>query len=189
MITVSNLRTYPGIDFADYLAMPGRSFSSFKNFTGNVTYKMQLGSAIDAYLTKPDKYDGFEYNLVRNAAIVIRQRFGELFNYMEKQVAITADLEYEGFIMPYKGLPDFCIPGKLIVDLKCVDKEIASDYFDYPSQLSGYAIPLKCPLAFILEFSRKKHACRFVPVTVREDFWIKKILQYGEYAACEHRHE
>lgn len=183
MIHVSNLRTYTDKDFREYCKMPGKSFSSFKSFPAGFTptYKMQLGSAIDAYLTKPEKYDGFEYNLVRNAAIVIRQRFGELFNHMQKQLAITADFEYHGFVMPYKGLPDFCIPRKIIVDLKCVDKEIASDYFDYPAQLSGYAIPLECPLAFILEFSREKHACRFVPVTIKQDFWIKKILQYGEY--------
>lgn len=180
MITASNVRIFEGKDFSTYQQLPGRSYSSFKSFTGDQTYKMKLGTALDTYLTDPANYDGFEYDLVRPAAAMVRERIGPLFKHLQKQLSITADFNYGGFAMPYRGRPDFAIPGKIVIDLKFVEDFAAVDHFGYQHQLSGYAIPLAAPVMFILEMSRKKKAARFIPVKIVHSFWIEKILYYGE---------
>lgn len=180
MITASNVRIFEGKDFSTYQQLPGRSYSSFKSFTGDQTYKMKLGTALDTYLTDPANYDGFEYELIRPAAAMVRERIGPIWNHLQKQLSVTADFNYGGFTMPYRGRPDFAIPGKIVIDLKFVEDSAAVDHFGYIYQQSGYCIAMGANTAFILEMSRKKKAARFIPVKIVHDFWIEKVLQYGE---------
>lgn len=181
MIEVRNLQVYEGMEFPEYWKLPGYSFSSFKSYPKGFepTYKMKLGSALDAYLTEPAKYDGFEYEMIRPAAAMVREKMGPIWSHLKKQLSIGAEFHTGGFMMRYRGRPDFAIPGKIVIDLKFVDDEAGMGFFDYPSQLAGYCIALSAPTAFILEMSRKKKAARFIPVRITQDFWIQKTLLHG----------
>lgn len=181
MIEVRNLQVYEGTDFPEYLKLPGYSFSSFKSYPKGFepTYKMKLGSALDAYLTDPTKYDGFEYEMIRPAAAMVREKMGPIWGHLKKQLSIAAEFHTGGFMMRYRGRPDFAIPGKIVIDLKFVDDEAGMTFFNYADQLAGYCIALDAPAAFILEMSRKKKAARFIPVRITQDFWIRKTLLHG----------
>lgn len=180
-MTVKNLQLFSNVDFEKYRQLPGFSYSSFKSFPADFspTYKMKLGTAVDQYLTEPEKYNGFEYDFVRKAAQQIKERIGPLWKHLQKQVSIAADFEHEGYTMPYKGRPDFCIPRKLVIDLKVVDDRAAIEHFGYHNQLSGYALAINAPVALILELSRKRKTATFVPVRITPDFWITKTLLHG----------
>lgn len=180
MITAENVQIFEAKDFSTYQKLPGRSYSSFKSFTGDVTYKMKLGTALDTYLTDPANYDGFEYDIIRPAAAMVREKMGPIWKHMQRQLSITADFKYKGFVMPYRGRPDFAIPGKIVIDLKFVEDFAAVDHFGYNHQLSGYCIATGAPAAYIIEMSRKKKAARFIPVPVVHSFWVEKILMFGK---------
>jgi hypothetical protein len=183
-MTVTNLITYEGLSFEDYRALPGLSFSSTRDYQiTEPTAKMKLGTALDAYLTSPKTYDGYEYKLISRAAPLVREKIGGLWEKLHKQLSYTCTFEHEGFTLLHRGRPDFAIPGRIVIDLKFVEHKAAVDFFDYGSQLSGYALALGCPLAFILEMSRKKQAARFIPVKITEDFWRRQTLQHGLFTA------
>lgn len=176
---VSNLTTYKDLPWQDYIKLPGLSFSGTKDFAiTEPTYKMKLGTALDQYLTEPHNYDGFEVDMIRKAAVEVRKKLGTLWPKLYKQYSYTCTLSHGGFSLQHKGRTDFVIPGKILIDLKFVETSVAS-HFDYPSQLSGYSLSLGCPVAYILEMSRKNGA-RFIPITIKPDFWIKQILLRGE---------
>ena len=179
-MTISNLVIHEKLPFEDYRQLSGMSFSGTKTFTPIVpTFKMKLGTALDQYLTEPEKYDGFEYDMIRKAAPLVRQKMGGLWNKLEKQLSYTCTMKYKDFELLHKGRPDFCIPGKIVIDLKYVEDKAAIERFDYPSQLSGYSLSLNCPMAFILEMSRKRNEAKLIACRISSEFWERQILLRG----------
>lgn len=185
MIEVRNLKIHNDIPFDEYLKIPGYSFSGvcaenrLKPF--EVTKKMRFGSQVDSYLFTPSEFKldhEFSIQQIRSCALCIKQKLGAIYKHLEFQISITADFVYEGFVLHYKGRPDSGIRNILVVDLKLT--EGMNPRYNYPAQLSGYAIALGAPIAFIAAQHPKKEICDIHQIEVTHDFWQQQILLKGE---------
>lgn len=180
-MTVSNVRYYEGLPFDQYLALPQYSYSGLKGggpFTA--TAKMSLGTEVHNYLLEPHKFPHTNPN-AKKLALKLKEMVGPLLPFMKPELTVTAEFEHEGFVMPYKGRIDLALPGKLVVDLKVTGEDLKKvmDHFGYPLQLTGYAKAIGAPRAFIASVNTKTEKPDVAAITFNEDYWHKKILQYG----------
>lgn len=183
---VKNRRTWDDIPFADYLKMPGFSFSWLKN-NGEFfapTNKMNLGSQVDNYLNEPERFDG-DLDIIKPMAQVIKQRVGDLYYKFDKQQTITADFIHDGMVLNYKGRPDWGYSPYIVIDIKMAENiRKTMYYFRYPDQLTGYARAKDCKAAMILSCSPKTRNNIFHPelinVPLNDNWWHQQILKYGK---------
>lgn len=179
---VCNSKYHTKLPFEEYLALPHYSFSGFKNNGAPIaqTQKMSMGTAVHNYLLEPEKFPHTD-PYAKALAIEIKKTLGPLLQYMIPEMAVTADLLHEGFMMPYKGRIDLAIPGRLVVDLKVTGEDIKKviPWFGYEDQISGYALTIHAKKAFIVSINTKSQKVSVVNIPISHNFWNKKILQYG----------
>jgi hypothetical protein len=172
------------IPFNEYLALPGYSYSGIKNQGAKFepTAKMQLGTDVHNYLLTPEHYDHKNAAIVKPIALALKQAIGPLFKYLQAEVAITADMVSQGFTMAYKGRIDLIAPGRLVVDVKVTELDIAKaiQFFGYDKQLSGYAIPTKCPAALIVAVNPKTFKTQIANIPIDSQWWEYQVIQNGE---------
>lgn len=178
---VRNTVIHRNIPFEEYLKIGGRSFSSLSAYkwNGMVTDRMRFGSAVHNYLHTPKDYvSEFPIKMVQNAAAAVRDVLGALFGYLEFELSITSEFIHEGFLFPYKGRADQCIPKKIVIDLKLTEK-LARDHFDTDGQVNGYAAALECPLCFVIACNPKTFKAEVVPIPRTDKFWEQVCLKRG----------
>jgi hypothetical protein len=101
---VKNIQLYKGIDFDNYQAKEGHSYSSIKNSDTEPfkqTYKMQLGTEVHNYLLEPATYKHERRELIEPIARAAYDVIGHALPFLDTELSVTADFEHEGFIMPY----------------------------------------------------------------------------------------
>jgi hypothetical protein len=185
VIEVRNLVVKKHVPFKEYLVTPGHSFSSIAHMNRvkpfEITKKIKFGSQVDSYLFTPKEFKldaDFKMQQIRRCANSIRDMLGDVYKCLEFQLSISADFIYEGFKLHYKGRPDAVIRKAIIVDLKLT--EGINPNYNYPAQLSGYAIADGCKSAFILAQHPHIDKCEIHKVEISHGFWERACLMYGE---------
>lgn len=181
MISVSNLKTYEGIPFEEYLRMPGYSYSSVKNegvAFAAPTARMNLGTDVHNYILTPAEYKHKNIEIVKPLALATKQVLGPLLKYLKPELAITADFEHEGFTMPYKGRVDLSVPGRLVIDLKVTEK-LNLTYFGYPDQLSGYCLGLFARTSIIITINPKTKKTQVHNIPINLAWWAEQVKKRG----------
>ena len=80
---VANTQYYRGQAFADYLAMPGVSFSSLKDVPVPQSAGTSLGTRVHNYTLEPEKFDWTDAAVVRKIADALRKYMGSATDVME----------------------------------------------------------------------------------------------------------
>jgi hypothetical protein len=174
--------------FEDYLQIPAWSYSGIK-LNGvdkfEPTEKMKLGTKVHNYLLTPDEYKYDNIETVKPVAIALRKKIPErLWPYLEKEQAVTADFEHEGFCLKYKGRLDLSIQKILVIDIKItsmpIEKVIA--YFRYDIQQTGYALGIEAKTALIVSVHPTKLTTQIfnIPIEPCIAWWEKQVKQKGE---------
>jgi hypothetical protein len=178
---VTRLKVHPGLDFDQYRALPGLSYSGIKNGDFVPTKKMMLGTAVHNYILEPDKYNGANRELVIPIARVLLFQIGELVKHMQSEVSVTCNMEHAGLSMQYKGRIDLIRPGRLIVDLKVSEMPLGKsiDHFGYGNQLTGYCLATNTPTGIIIRVCPKTLNTEKALIRQAPEFWERQILKYG----------
>jgi hypothetical protein len=194
VIRFENIQRIEGMPFEDYLKIPGRSHSFLKSEsfgetdTIAETYKIRIGKIVDAILTEPAKVDMTDphFRIAAHIATKIRMRFGHIIDKMEKQISYTADVSFQGHVMPAKFRLDFLLPKILVLDLKITHERIAAvpalvEYMGYRNQLFGYAKVAQVSSAYLLFYSVPSERCEIynVPIFESNVFWEAKVQKFG----------
>lgn len=183
---IKNRKLIPNIPFEEYLALPGWSHSAIKGLGKapiKVTQKMQLGTHVHNYLLTPETYQFDDIKIVRPIAIKLKSLLGPLFEQLQKEMVVTADFCYNGFILKYKGRIDLGIYGLTVIDLKISEMPLHKSvaYFEYDNQLNGYAAAFDAKTAFIIGAHPIKNEIPTVHSTkLNHDWWNYHISQKGE---------
>lgn len=181
-MTITNTIYYRDLDFADYLQMPGTSFSSLK---GEIPTSagMQLGTRVHNYLFTPLAYDWQQAEIVRPIAAAIRNHplLKDSFIHLEKEIAFTCELHHNGMKLLYKGRADMLRIGRIVIDLKILagSLESACERFGYPDQLSGYCLPTLCPLALIIAYNKSRKQVETKIIIPGVAFWQYQVVSRG----------
>lgn len=181
---VTNFQIHKDLPFGEYQKLPGNSFSSIKHDGREfeTTSKMILGTQVHQYLLEPHKFTG-DIRIVKPMATALIRCLGALWQYLDYEISVTCNFEHEGFVFPYRGRIDAGIRRKIIIDFKIGENVRKSmEHFDYPTQLSGYAIAYEAPLALIIAMNPKKLQLPpdIIPVHISDEFWKNQILLKGE---------
>lgn len=181
-MTVQNIIYYRGLDFEDYLKMPGTSFSSIKDFQGPPSTGMQLGTRVHNYLNEPEKFDWVDAETVIVIATELKRYLGDAYTVLEKEVAFTADFIHNGMALKFRGRADMLRIGRIVVDLKILagglDASIAR--FGYDKQISGYCYGGDAPVGLILAFNKAKKIVETKLIKPNDSFWNYQIVRLGQ---------
>lgn len=184
-MNVLNRKIIGDIAQEDYFALPGQSFSMIKNAGKppiEPTESMRLGTNVHEYLLKPETYDHSNIAIVKPIALALKKSIGDvLIQYLKPEVAITAEFEYNGFLLPWKGRVDLLLQKRLVIDIKVGTYDIhkIKDYFEYPEQVSGYCAGGEARAGLICHYHTKKKEVTIVNVPVGFNWWHDKIVRYG----------
>lgn len=180
-MNISNTRYYKDQDFADYLAMPGHSFSGIKGAVMAPTTGMTLGTAVHNYLLEPAKFDWKDAAAIA-IANAVRAYLGASLKHMQKEVAFTSEFIHNGMAMPYKGRADMLSLGRLVVDLKILAGALAPacNYFSYDRQTSGYCLATGCERGLIVAYNRASKKVETKMIIPTSDWWEYQVVRLGE---------
>ena len=178
---VINTRYYTDMEFADYLAIEGTSFSSLKDIQITPTANMQLGTRVHNFLLEPDKYDWQQTEIVKPMAAAIREVLGAALQVMDKEIAFTCDMHHNGLVLPYKGRADLMKAGKIVIDLKILAGAIqpAVERFGYDRQISGYCLATGATVGLIVSYNKAKKKVETKLIKPVADFWEYTICSRG----------
>jgi hypothetical protein len=203
MITISNIKRHEDMPFGDYLQMPGYSHSWLKNeeygfqkeFTE--TNKIKIGKIADGILMSPNDVDMTEplYETGRIVALSIRDsNIGQFIKMFKAQVSYTADLEYEGLVMPVKVRLDWELPGYMVLDLKVTQVKDMHSNIAYMGYLNQTWLQAKCaqvPQRYIVaQYCGQLPSGEVIPrgpadiirlpkMEDYNDFWAASIMKFG----------
>jgi len=121
MINVTHRTRLQHFSFHKYLALEHWSNSKIKESSRpfEETPKTRIGKIVDAIITGEPYYgDPGEIKIAKGIAENIMNGYGKLIDMCDKQVSYMAELEYSGFMLPFKTRPDFELPGVATIDLK-----------------------------------------------------------------------
>lgn len=182
---VSNVQLYKNLPAAEYFRMPGVSYSAIKweGVPPMESEGMALGTLVHNYLLEPAKYNHEQADIVRPLAIGLKNAVGPLIRTLIPEMAVTADFEYQGLVMPYKGRLDLCIPGRIVVDFKVLENgglQKAVEYFGYGNQQNGYAASIAAKQAIIISISRKTKKTEFYSVPLTTRWWEYQVAHRGK---------
>ena len=179
-MTVSNTQLHPGMPWQEYVRIKAHSFSGLKNPGVHITPTpgMMLGTRVDNYLFEPHLYDGTDYKIVKACASAVRSVIGNI--RPQVQLAVTANFEHSGYIMPVRGRLDMRVPG-LVIDMKVssLDAVKAIQHFRYDWQLGGYAEMTRDCRALIISVSPKTFKTTILNVPYKLDWWEHQIISHG----------
>jgi hypothetical protein len=169
------------LDWEDYLRYEAYSFSRLRNPDGREiieTPKMRLGTLVHNYLLEPAKYNGENYKVVKPTAIAVKSILGNL--KFKSEVAISADFEEEGLVMPYKGRLD--IDAGIVIDLKVSQDAPAKSiaHWRYDWQVSGYAFGRGYDRAILISVNPIKLEAIPVEIKIVDDWWRHQVKTYGK---------
>lgn len=182
MITVTNQRRYSRLEWDQYVALPGKSFSSLRNPDPiPMTPKMRLGSLVDKYLFTPSEYKGEMRDIVTPIARELKSFLGSALDHATPQLAVTANFTVEGLTMPFRGLIDLSVGKNLIVDLKVseLDPVKAINHFFYNHQISGYMMAYGATKGILMSINPKTKNIKTIPIPLVEEWWIYQIKSWG----------
>lgn len=152
------------------------------------TEKVKIGSLVDAFLTEPDLVDINDKNYLKAKKIAscIKNNFGHLIKRFENQVCYSAEIEYQGLILPTIGKLDWLLPEHAVIDLKFTKEKSLTgviNHFGYNNQLWHYSRLAVVRKAYIIAYSDAIVDCLpIINIDVREDeneFWKNAVLKYG----------
>lgn len=178
---VTNVQYYSGLDFEEYLKMPGVSFSSLKDAEIPVSAGMQLGTRVHNYLLEPDKYDWEQGATVKKIAEALQKQLGEAYKFLEKEVAFTADFTHNGMLLRYKGRADLLKAGRIVIDLKILSGALvpAIERFGYDNQISGYCLATGADLGLIIAYNKAKNIVETKAIKPSAEFWAYQVVSRG----------
>lgn len=181
-MTISNRQYHNCPTFDDYLKLPGNSFSSLRGFNGTTTEKMRLGTSVHQYLTDPAAFKGdLRIRIIKPLAMTLKAMVGDLWEYLEHRICVTADFEHEGFVLKYRGELDSGIKGKIVIDYKIGENVRKSmNFFAYPDQLSGYAAGIDARHAFLIGINPKTFKTDVIQIVPDWTWWESQIVLKGE---------
>jgi hypothetical protein len=190
---IYNTQYYRDVDFDDYRRMPGISYSSLRDFNGEPTPAMSLGTKVHQFLLEPHMYKYDDIAVVKPIAVEIRNYLGEAFSVFEKELSFTATFTHNGMMMPYKGRADLIKVGKLLVDIKVsnmyLHKGVA--HFGYEKQLAGYCLATgtvgEIPnglAAIIVSYNKvtrrvERHLIKREDIVKQVPFWEYQVARNG----------
>jgi hypothetical protein len=184
---IRDIQLIKKLPFEKYLELPGLSYSGIKalhNGEFKVTNKMQLGTHLHNYLLEPDTYDytNANHGLVVQMAKAIKNQLGIAILGMESEVAVTANLEHQGFTMPYKGRIDLMRYGRIIIDLKVSSVPLIKSipFFGYDRQLTGYAMCTMAKAQMILRVCPSTLRTEIKAVPLDTEWWKVQIVKHGQ---------
>lgn len=180
-MNITNVRYYHNLPFEDYLALPGISYSGIKGFSGPPNAGMSLGTKVHAYLLEPAQYSWDNIDQVKAIAAVIRPILGPALAVLDKEVAFTCDMEYNGMVLHYKGRADLLKAGRIVVDLKVLAGAIAPavSRFGYQDQISGYCLATGSPLGLIVAYNKGKKMGEMARIVPNIEFWQYQVCYRG----------
>lgn len=201
MITFENVKEYKNIPFDQYTAFNGFSHSFLKSEINGVqpefimNDKIRLGSMVDAFLTQPEAVDFTSplFEQARSIASEIKKHFGFALPLLEPQLSYTADMIYQGLIMPVCGRLDWLLRDHADIDLKVTNVKTDAqfkaiiDHMGYKNQQWNYARMAGVKKAYILPYSVPLKKCLGlveVPVGDSNEFWVDKIKRFGSVKIC-----
>lgn len=183
---ISNVVTYKNLPAEEYFRLPGVSYSSIK-WEGAPPMEenegMKLGTLVHTYLLEPAKYTHERSELVKPLAATLKNAVGPLFKTLVPEMAVTADFEYQGLVMPFKGRLDLCIPGRIVIDFKVLGSGSLAktvEYFGYGNQQNGYAAAIGAKQAVIISINLKTKRSEFYSVPITHRWWEYQIAQRGK---------
>ncbi len=197
IINYTNIQQHNNEDFGAYLQRPGFSHSFLKQQkngtlpTFNVTDNVTIGKIVDTILTgevtdEIYKHDQYKYCLAI-AYFIRNSQFAPLLAASKKQVAYTAEMEYNGFKMPTKGILDLLIPNFAVIDLKVTKQPLKTitnliKFMGYENQVWHYSKLCNVKNGYLLFYSRADKECKLIEVCCTTDyneFWGEACLQFG----------
>jgi hypothetical protein len=193
MIQYTNIKRYDNLEFGQYLKLKGYSHSYLKSEINGVTPefrvtdKVIIGKLVDAILTDPANAEMLNplYPIAKSIAFKIKQCFGIEIEKFEKQVSYTANIVYNGFVMPTTGRLDFLIPKHAVVDLKVThapDVHALIEFMGYRNQLFNYCQMAEVCRQYILIYSVPKKSTYLIDLGLvgnENEFWQNKVLKFG----------
>lgn len=180
MVTVSS-KAYHSLPFEDYLKMPGYSFSGLSKRGAIIepTEKMKLGTRVHNYLLDAADFDYEDLRIVKPLAIAVKRVLGDSFRLLKTEMAVTANMEHEGFRLSYKGRLDMHYPGVIVVDLKISENKNV-DFFGYVDQVSGYCMADESPRGVIVKLHPKTLETTIINAPITTRWWEHQIKTKGE---------
>lgn len=178
---ITNQQYHKGYDFEAYQALQGHSYSSIKGGTFASTPKMRLGTAVHNFLLEPEKYDHSNREIVYPIANAVMAHLGDVLAFLDTELSVTCDMNYEGFTMPYRGRVDMVRCGKIVVDLKVSEIPLnrSVPFFGYANQLTGYCLATSCDHGMIIRVCPKTYKVEKTIIRQNVQFWEKKVLELG----------
>lgn len=180
---IFDVRIMEGVDFDEYLQIPGLSYSDIKNDGQRIapTNKMRFGTLVDTYVFEPAKYNYEQYELVRPIASRVVSDLGPLIKRGRRQLAVTCTMVHMGLYLYYRGRPDL-EAGGIVIDLKVSEMAIldAINKFGYNNQLNGYTIPLLSRGSLIYSIHPKTAKVQKQAIQNSVTWWEKQVLKYGK---------
>lgn len=183
IMTIHNIKYYENLPFSEYLKLPGYSYSTLKNNGvpfGAPTAKMTTGTAVHNYLLEPHLFD-HSNTKAKKLALALKPVIGPMLKHLEAELSFTADMEHEGFVMPYRGRADLAMRGRLVIDLKYTEMDVrkAIDFFGYQHPITGYMSGCLARSGFVVSINPKTEATQVVSINPTHDFWNEMILKFG----------
>lgn len=194
MIEYKDIKRFDNLEFGDYLKLKGYSHSFLKSEINGITPefkmtdKVMIGKLVDGILTDPASVEMLNplYPVAKSIAFKIKSCFGSEIEKFEKQVSFTANMVYNGFVMPTTGRLDFLIPKHAVVDLKVThapDVHALIEYMGYRNQLFSYCQMAEVVRQYIMIYSVPKKTTYLIDLGLvgnSNEFWEQKILKFGK---------
>lgn len=183
---VNNFQLHTNFPFDEYQSLPGWSYSGIKEWERGTkiepTEKMRIGTLVHSYLLEPSSYTHEYREIVIHAANAVKQTLGALLPIMTHEASITADFNYQGLTMPYRGRADMIRVGKIVLDLKVSEMPLAKSipFFGYQNAMSGYALAAGCKVAIIVRVCPKKFTTEVKTVPITPEWWMAQVLRFGK---------
>lgn len=178
---VRNVKYYRGLQFDQYLEMPGVSFSSLKQIPVPQSAGVSLGTRVHQYVLEAEQYDWSDAKIVRRISEALHKYMGAAMHVLESEVAFTADFVHNGLTMQYKGRADKLKAGRMVVDFKILSGSLSSacERFGYDDQLSGYCLATGSPYGLIVAYNKARCTVETKIIQPNESFWEYQTARYG----------
>lgn len=175
-----------GMTFEEYQRLQGVSHSDIR-MDGRApfkpTAKMNLGTSVHDYLLSPASYQHDNIKVVKPIAVALKAAIGDLWRFLQCEIAATATFCIEGFEMIHRGRIDLGIERKIVIDLKVINGESVKntiDLFHYDTQISGYGLDIDAKVALLIAYSTKTKQTETIAIPIKSDWWALQTITRGK---------